>query len=248
MDAHAEHVLVETADGDIFCWGDAADGQCAHPGARSGIALVPEKVQGIAAPILTATVASHHTCAATSSDLFCFGSNSEYYAQRGLADATNDSMSSWPVRLPISDTHDIVQIAAGEMHTVLLTASGDVYAYGVSKWGALGLETGSGTEFMVRSPRRVDLPAGSRATKICAGGTHTCVLVGTTELYCFGENKSGECGQGHFNQVWTPSRVSFPDNVVVEIADIACGFTIAHTLVVSTSGTLYGFGANYVGT
>lgn len=84
---------------------------------------------------------------------------------------------------------NIIQIAAGLNHTLVLYDNGKVYAWGANNNGQIG--NGSPGD-PVTSPVQVPLPGD--ANFIAAGGNHSCAVLADKTAWCWGENAAGELG------------------------------------------------------
>jgi alpha-tubulin suppressor-like RCC1 family protein len=184
-----------------------------------------------------------------SGQLYAFGENA--YGQLGNAQS-NGSNAPNPtpalVRLP-GATGAIVQVAAGARHSLVLTATGQLYSFGENRYGQLGTATGSGSEAANPTPTLVGLPpVAGQATAIAAGATDSLVLTDTGKLYAFGENRYGQLGtatgSGSEAAEPQPAQVSLPSAAGQPIA-IAAG--ARHSLVLTSSGTVIAFGENDFG-
>uniref|UniRef100_T1JES7 HECT-type E3 ubiquitin transferase n=1 Tax=Strigamia maritima TaxID=126957 RepID=T1JES7_STRMM len=75
-----------------------------------------------------------------------------------------------PQQVPILSPFCLEDIAVGSEHTIVLTTSGDVWAWGNNGDGQLGL----GHTSAVREPQHVPGLSGKNIRQISAGRTHTC--------------------------------------------------------------------------
>src|SRR5690348_3742286 len=99
-----------------------------------------------------------------------------------------------PVALP-GQAGQVAEIAVGLFHSLALTSSGQLYAFGYNKWGQLGNTSGTGTENANPVPALVTLPGQTgHVTQIAAGAFHSLALTSSGQLYAFGSNKYGELG------------------------------------------------------
>ncbi|CAM9513683.1 unnamed protein product [Ectocarpus fasciculatus] len=104
--------------------------------------------------------------------------------------------------LPKVDLGDntVLQVAAGQSHTCVLLASGDVACWGFNEYGQLGLgdteHRGNSSSDMGEGLAVVDLGAGRTATHIACGQYHTCAVLDVGSLKCWGFNSFGALGLG----------------------------------------------------
>lgn len=127
-----------------------------------------------------------HTCALNASDVsFCWGDND--FGQ--LGDGTIVDHRTTPVSVGGSVTFS--RLAAGIAHTCGLTASGQAFCWGSNRRGQLG----DGT---MGDPKVLPVAVSGDRTfvQLVAGAHHTCGLTPTGEVYCWGDNRSGELGDG----------------------------------------------------
>jgi hypothetical protein len=100
-----------------------------------------------------------------------------------------------PVRM------DVKAIAAGWWHSLALTESGEVYAWGSNGRGQLGL----GDTEDRHTPTQV--PGLGRVKAIAAGGEHSLALTESGEVYAWGSNGHGQLGLGDTKDRHTPTWV-----------------------------------------
>ncbi len=90
----------------------------------------------------------------------------------------------------------IVALAAGEAHTCGLTASGTVRCWGRNGLGQLGL--GHREDATHRHPYELGaVQLGGGAIALAAGDDHTCALMASGTVQCWGGNDDGQLGLGH---------------------------------------------------
>ena len=93
-------------------------------------------------------------------------------------------------------------IAAGKTHSLALTESGEVYAWGDNDGGQLGL--GDREERL--TPMKVEgLP---KVKAIAAVGGHSLALTESGEVYAWGNNEFGQLGLGDREERLTPTKVT----------------------------------------
>ncbi len=94
----------------------------------------------------------------------------------------------------------VLQVAAGAHHACAILSGGIVKCWGYNAYGQLGLgnpyDQGDEPDEMGNNLPPVDLGTGETATAIAAGTTHTCALLGSQRVKCWGSNDFGQLGQG----------------------------------------------------
>ena len=196
-----------------------------------------------------ATGAFHTLVLTSSGQLYAFGYNREGQ----LGNSTNvetEKPNPTPtlVSLP-GEVGPVTQIAAGAYHSLALTSSGQLYAFGDNETGQLGNATNNETSKPNPTPTLVSLPGEiGPITLIAAGESHSLAVTSSGQLYAFGYNRYGQLGNatniGTPKPNPTPALVSLPGEVGVP-TQIAAG--AVHSLVITSSGQLYAFGFNFYG-
>ncbi len=134
-----------------------------------------------------------------------------------------------------------------DVHSLALTTTGQLYAFGNNNYGQLGNATNNGNNNANPTPTQVSFPAGTIA-RIVAGGNHNLILTSTGQLYAFGRNRYGELGNTANNGTETanptPAQINLP-GANGSIAQIATGFD--QSLVLTSTGQLFAFGYNQYG-
>ncbi|MEE2677553.1 MAG: chromosome condensation regulator RCC1 [Myxococcota bacterium] len=174
-----------------------------------------------------------HTCALSApSTVECWGRNN-----RGqLGDGTLDDHA-----LPAAVTGlaglELVAVDAGEAFTCVQTLPGDLYCWGRNTEGQLG----NGSTVSSSTPVAV-VGLGGPVESFSTGRQHACaVLVGGT-LKCWGDNVTGQLGDGTNSTRTSPVTISGIGGAVTVVAS---GFD--HTCVVTASGSALCWGDNFFG-
>jgi hypothetical protein len=171
-----------TSDGDLYCSGDNAMGQC--PVGRTGRVDVFTKVP---IPDLAGTVADvraglfHALILTRDGRLYALGRGRD--GQLGTGRTTNGFGL-------VADMTDVASFAAGTWHSVVARTDGSVWTWGNGAKGQLcdGGTANRGT------PARVALPAGTRVTDVAAGGHGTLLRTTDGRLIACGDNQAGALG------------------------------------------------------
>jgi alpha-tubulin suppressor-like RCC1 family protein len=86
------------------------------------------------------------------------------------------------------------RISVGGQHTCALTFENRAYCWGYGPWGQLGNGT---TAISTLRPSAVS--GGLRFAQISAGFDHTCAVTTDNRAYCWGDNTTGQLGNGTSN-------------------------------------------------
>ena len=107
---------------------------------------------------------------------------------------------------------NIVQISAGEYHTVALDEGGKVYTWGYNEFGQLGYVTeDNSTEPICISDKENELK-GKRIVDISAGYGHTVAIDEEGKVYTWGDNYCGQLGDGTTDDSYVPICISDKEN------------------------------------
>jgi alpha-tubulin suppressor-like RCC1 family protein len=179
--------------GRVECWGANDSGQLGD--GTTTDRHTPVAVSGLARGFKSIGAGDGHACALGSGGVECWGSN----GSGQLGDGSNTD-SSIPVA--VSGLVGVQAIAVGGAHNCVLGSGGGVECWGANDSGRLG----DGTTTDRDTPVAVSgLQSGVRA--IAAGESHTCALLGSGGVVCWGENFDGALGDGTTKDRLTPVRV-----------------------------------------
>lgn len=243
--AGSDHSLAVTSTGQLFAFGDNAAGELGST-ANLGPHPTPALVS-LPQPVVSAAAADFDSFAVTSAgQLYSWGNNQ--HGQLGYSTGLGTNNPT-PTRVSLPPAAGgVVQVAAGDSHTLVLTSSGQVFAFGFNHYGELGNSTGNQGNSDYPVPTPVVLKgADGPAVQIAAGDEFSLALTSTGQLYTFGDDDHGQLGNGSEDPVPnpTPAAISLPPGAVGKVVQISAGPVSA--LAVSSSGQLYGFGGDSSG-
>jgi alpha-tubulin suppressor-like RCC1 family protein len=135
------------------------------------------------------------------------------------------------------DAESATNVTAGGSHTCALTPRGNLVCWGDNQFGQLGdgTMTNRGTPVAVSG-----LSSGVAA--IALGRGHTCALTPDGGVVCWGDNASGQLGNGTMTNPWTPTPVS---GLGSGVAAVAAGES--HTCALTAGGGVVCWGAQRLG-
>jgi alpha-tubulin suppressor-like RCC1 family protein len=215
-----------TIGGGLKCWGDNRYGQLGDgTNTRSN---TPVDVFGLSSGVTAVAADLWHTCAIVSGGgLKCWGGNWDYQLGNGTHTDSNKPVDVSGL------TSGVAAVTAGAWHTCALTSTGGVKCWGYNYDGEVG--NGTLTGYQQTPGDVVGLTGGVQA--ISAGGLHTCALLNAGTVQCWGDNGSGELGNGGGENSGTPVNVSGLSGVTA----IAAGDS--HTCALLTGGAVKCWGS-----
>ena len=230
------HTCALLADGKVLCWGRNDVGQLGDGSSFTDHAT-PFPVSGITNAVAIAA-GSAHTCALLADGTVrCWGA--DFSGQRGDGTASNDP------RIPAAVTGltNAAAIAAGGNHSCALLGNGTAMCWGENNSGQLGDDSRTDK----RSPEPVKNLVNAVAIGVgkgLGGVNHTCALLADGSVRCWGDNASGQIGDGTTTRKLTQSTVAGGGGSVTA-RDIATGNS--HTCAVRANSTVACWGLNNAG-
>jgi len=195
--AAAEHSCALKTDGSPWCFGADDSGQLGFTSSTDVLAPTRVTLPGPAAAI-SAEVAFTLVLLRDGS-IYAWGANLE--GQLGQGDTYPGADQTLPVR--VGAENDWIAIDAGQGHACGIRAPGAVYCWGRNSQGQLGQGAASPAE--LRAPTRVGTFDDARA--ISAGQGHSCALLESGELWCWGVNTGGGLGTDDLGDRLSPTQI-----------------------------------------
>jgi alpha-tubulin suppressor-like RCC1 family protein len=184
------------ADHQVYCWGSNLHGGLGnHTFENSEVPVAVDMGGALAGKTVTAVqTGMNEACALASGRAYCWGEE----AGNGLG--TGGFSEGIPYPVPVDWTGVLAGKTATELtlgaYTGCVLASGSAYCWGGNPNGNLGAGLDASN---VPSPVAVYTGGalkGLTVTKISSAQNHTCVLA-STKLFCWGNDYSGELGDGN---------------------------------------------------
>ena len=223
-----------TTAGAVEAWGSGLLGELGDGATTS--TPTPTPVRLPAGTVVTQVAAgSSHALALTSTGaVYAWGSGLDGQLGDGSTQAKDVPT---PVSLPVGTV--VTQVAAGGDHSLALTSTGKVYAWGDDVHGDLG----DGATIPEDVPVPVTPPTGLTFTDIAAGTTHTVAVASDGSVWAWGMGASGQLGDGSMADSSTPTAVSMPAGTPV--TQVSAGG--AHSLALTAGGLVFGWGSDVFG-
>lgn len=222
-------------NGNAWGWGANAGGEFCLGNVQNY--LTPTEITPFTNVTALAGAAQHETYDANGT-LYSCGVN-----QDGQLGDGSTKLSRKPVKVQGLSGAGVTAIVSGFNNVGVLFANGQYYDWGWNSKGQLGDGTTGGQSDV---PVQVQLPAAG--TQAIEGGNgpndgQTLVMLSNGDIYVWGANGAGQLGTGNFKSQPSPVEITPPSGVTY--AALASGGDASYA--VSTTGDVYGWGANNAG-
>jgi len=266
--AGSTHVVLLTEDGEVWTAGLHGEGQLGHGSTKSLSSLLGERASSsssddedpaerqlkpkLVAPMLGHSVvhaaagAAHTVLVTDQGQVFSCGSNSGEEASRsgGPLGLSGIEATNTPTIVPLPADIRIVQAAAGESHTLLLSDTGSVYSMGTNLHGQLGVGgERRANEQATGAPEVIQGLAEAFIVRIAAGGDHSVAVSDQGRVWSWGAGDHGQTGHGDTTDRRKPCVVRGLE--ASKMVTVAAGKS--HMVTQSQDGIVYAWGRGNMG-
>jgi alpha-tubulin suppressor-like RCC1 family protein len=191
-----------TVDSTVQCWGDNTDGSLGN-GGRVPEVPIPGTVVGLTSPAAIAAGGASACALSAGGGVDCWGDNT--FGQLG-----NGNMTIPSVAIPVAVTgltSGVTAVSVGADSACALTVGGGVQCWGRNSLGELG------DGVPVGSVSAVPVPIASLSSGVSAlsvGGSTACAITAAGDVMCWGDNTSGQVGNGstNYSTIPVPAKVT----------------------------------------
>jgi len=237
------------ATGTIRCWGHNEFGQLGYGNTTNIDTVTLVGMVEAGSNIKQVLAAGQATCVLyQNGTIRCWGNND--YGELGQGDTIHRGLSeeTKPLNIPLINVGGTVaKLSGGYDHICALLTNGNVRCWGKgTDLGYLGYN-GSNHVGDNELPVEVgDINIGGSAIDIVSGGYHTCVLLDTRRMRCWGRGQHGRLGYGNTVSIGTLIEPWEAGDLPLDnIASMAAGDN--HTCARTLAGEMYCWGWNSFG-
>jgi alpha-tubulin suppressor-like RCC1 family protein len=225
------HSLYVTNDGKLWAMGNNSAGQLGDGSTTDRLTPVQVTAHG-AAPVIAVAASEYHSLYATGNGkLWAMGAN--FRGQLGDGSTTDRHT---PVQVTAHGAARVIAVAAGNWHSLYVTADGKLWAMGRNDHGQLS----DGTTTDRHMPVPVTAHGAARVIAVAAGGLHSLHVTADGKLWAMGYNDDGQLGDGTTTNRHTPVPVTA--HGAARVIAVAAG--TLHSLYVTGDGKLRAMGYN----
>ncbi len=200
-----------TVGAGFTCFGRGEDGRLGVVG--GGAAITAPTALSVPKAVDVALGLRHGCAVDVEGALRCFGSHAE--GQLGLGGGAPDVCGSGPCALApalVIDVPGAVAVVAGDVHTCALDDDGAVFCFGSDELGQVGdsgpSDASCGAIPCATLPSAIEKsPPMPPVDALDAAGGHTCARAFGRDVYCWGDDRLGQCGSFPLGTLHFPSLV-----------------------------------------
>ncbi|MEV7004876.1 S8 family serine peptidase [Streptosporangium sp. NPDC051022] len=228
-DDHSLMVTWSTSGGEVWAWGDNAQGQLGIGNTASK--KVPVKIPGLTNVNAVAAGTGFSVALKSDGTVWAWGDNSQGQLGNGT---TTDSL----VPVQVAGISTATAVSAGAGHVLAVMSDGTVRAWGDNSKRQLGYGTmDSALALTVPGLTGVSTAFGS----VAAGAAHSVAVLATGTAKAWGDNSQGQLGDGTLTNRTSPVAVSGLTNVT-QVSSRG-----EHVLALISGGTVKAWGDNSQG-
>ncbi|XP_012283893.1 probable E3 ubiquitin-protein ligase HERC4 isoform X2 [Orussus abietinus] len=233
----SSHTVAVNEWGQLFSWGCNSEGQLGQDSTKNA-EFIPRMVRTLGTSIVVQiSCGLNHTLALTNNgDLYAWGSNND--GQLGLG--PDIKKETKPKHIQSLATVPIAFIACGGYHSIAVSKSGAVFAWGKNSFGQLGLN-----DTVNRShPVHLRTMRNSKVCYVACGEDFSVFLTMDGGVFSCGAGMYGQLGHGNNSNEILPRQIMELMGSIV--TQISCGRR--HTLaLIPSRGRVYAWGLGGAG-
>lgn len=236
----SQHTCARRTTRNLLCWGHGWYGKLGYGNKDTiGDNETPASIGkvNIGVDPTHVAVGYHHTCARlTTGKVRCWGQGQ--YGALGYGDKNDIGDNEHPATAgDVKVGGAVLDIAAGYRHTCAQLTTGAVSCWGQGTYGRLGYANTKtiGDDETPASAGNVNLGVG-KVTQVVAGHSHTCALLATGVVRCWGYNYYGQLGYAHKKNIGDDEHPATAGDVKVggKVIQLAAG--MFHTCALLSTG------------
>jgi alpha-tubulin suppressor-like RCC1 family protein len=202
--AGGSHTCALLETGAVRCWGDGWRGQLGY-GNRNNIgddeAPAAAGDVDVGGPVVQLAAGGNRTCALLEAGAVrCWGDGDYGWLGYGNEDDIGDDET--PAAAGDVDVGgSVAQLAVGWNRTCALLETGAVRCWGFGEYGQLGYGNRNDVGDDEVPAAAGDVDVGGPVVQLAAGASHTCALLETGAVRCWGRGLDGQLGYGNTNNI-----------------------------------------------
>ena len=196
------HTCVILDNGLVSCWGFGISGRLGNGGTSQQNSPTLTSSLGTGRTAVAISVGQFHSCVILDSgSVSCWGSGSDGQ----LGNGGTSQQNSPTLTSSLGTGRTAVAISAGDIHTCAILDNGSASCWGAGSKGRLG---NGGTSQQNSPTLTSSLGTGRTAVAISGGAKHTCAILDSGSVSCWGIGGDGQLGDGGTSDQNSPTLTS----------------------------------------
>ncbi|KAK5584460.1 hypothetical protein RB653_006071 [Dictyostelium firmibasis] len=197
ISAGSDNSFLIASNGSVYSFGSAISEKLGYEELVLGYQALPRKIESIP-PMKQVSASNLHTVLLDrDGNVYTFGSTTN-----GRLGRPSIGKDYKPTMIDFSGELVIKKIATGTNFTVALSESGELFGWGGNSNGQLGVEPICGVSESFETPILIKCLSNLGGIgkinihDLAVGSQHVVILSDEGEVFCFGDNRKGQCGVG----------------------------------------------------
>jgi len=213
----ASHVIVVTADRELFAWGRGDNGRLGLGNQQSHTLPQPLSLElGFTARAVKCGVDCSFVLTLSDRLLACGSNRCNKLALDTDDQTVDESHTLKPITAKPVMAEPVKAVTMGTSHTAVLTTSGKCLTFGSNSFGQLGYER----EGSSREPRIVRALENKKLTFVSCGDTFTVAVSNDKDVFTWGKGARGRLGGQSEDNCSTPKCVALPEKL--KVLSVSC--------------------------
>lgn len=219
LTAGNHHTCALLVSGQVKCWGLGVGGRLGYGNSETiGDDETPGDMGAIELGGLATSIAAGalYTCALMESGTIrCWGTGQN--GRLGYGHTNNIGVTEVPSSVVALDFgRHVISLSAGTEHSCVLLEDLSLSCWGRGQYGQLGYGNISNVGDTQPATNAGPISLGGQVSEIVVGGNHSCAILESGKLRCWGNNSHGQLGYGHTENIGDNQTPASAGDVVYE--------------------------------
>ena len=239
------HSAVVDENGILWMWGLNSNGQIFNKDSDKIVynGYTPVKAME---NVVAVSCGDYHTAAIkTNGSLWMWGLNDEGQLGNGGGGNIIGSNNTVCQTEPVHVLDDVEAISCGRWHTAAIKNDGSLWMWGSNLFGELGNGGVGNAAYAAGRIQTIPVKVLDDVVAVSCGGSNTAVIKADGSLWMWGENTSGELGnggRGNSKYAGGATIQTVPIKIMDNVVAVSCGSS--HVAAIKSDGTLWMWGYN----
>ncbi len=238
----ANHSCAVLGSGTVKCWGQSTNGKLGIVGQTTSVgdneSLSSSPATDVGGAVLELVTGQSHTCAMMATGTVrCWGSGANGALGYGNASTIGDDETPASAGdVPLSDL--VTDLAVGWLHSCAILEGGAVQCWGRGNDGRLGYGSSAYVGVGQTPAAAGTVSIDGIAREIDAGFAHTCAMLESGEVQCWGFGAFGQLGYGNTDSIGDDELPSDAGTLPLDVGVRSIAADGYHTCAIMQTGSV----------